>query len=52
MHLFPKRDFSHVAGSAVVACVAQQVSVFGEVVDVVVFDSNIVDDDHFFYKEF
>ena len=50
MRLFPECDFSHVAGFSVVACVAQQFSVFRETVDVSVFDSDVVDDGHCFTR--
>ena len=50
VNLFPKRDLGHVAGPAILPGIAQQIPVFGEIADVVVFDSDVVDDGLFFTR--
>ena len=50
VHLFPKCDLGHVAGPAIFTRIAQQIPVFREIVYIVVFDSDTVDDDHFFRR--
>ena len=47
VHLFPERNLGHVASPSTLAGIAQQRPVFREIMDVMVFDSYIVDDGHF-----
>ena len=53
-HLFvnlpPESDFGHVAGFTILTGITQQLPVLGKIVDIVVFDSDAVDDGHFFIR--
>ena len=51
VNLLPECDFGYIVSLAILACVTQKFSVCREVVDVMLFDSDTVDDGHF-YKEF